>query len=125
MAKKILVVDDEIEMNELICTRLEMKGFEVISAQDGMEGLEKARNEVPDLIILDVMMPKLNGYQVCRMLKFDDKYKSIPIIFLTAKSQQYDLEVGKEVKADAYLSKPFDGETLLKEVNRLLSKGES
>ena len=122
MAKKILVVDDEIEMNELICTRLEMQGFDVISAQDGVEGLEKARNEVPDLIILNVMMPKLNGYQVCRMLKFDDKYKSIPIIFLTAKSQQYDLDVGKEVKGDAYLSKPFDGETLLREVKKLLEK---
>ena len=122
MAKKILVIEDEVEINELVCSRLMMNGFEVISAQDGLEGLDMARKEKPDLIILDVMMPKLNGYQVCRMLKFDDKYKSIPIIFLTARSQQYDKEVGKEVSADSYIAKPFDGEVLLKEVKRLLEK---
>ena len=122
MAKKILVVEDEVEINELVCSRLEISGYEVISAQDGLEGLEKARKEMPDLIILDIMMPKLNGYHVCRMLKFDEKYKSIPIIFLTARGQQYDKDVGKEVSADSYIAKPFDGEVLLKEVNRLLGE---
>ena len=121
MAKKILVVEDEVEINELVCSRLMMNGFEVISAQDGLEGLDMARKEKPDLIILDVMMPKLNGYHVCRMLKFDDKYSMIPIIMLTARGQESDREISKDVNADSYLTKPFDGDILLREVNKLLA----
>ncbi len=120
MAKRILVIDDEEDINMVVCSRLEASGFEVISAFDGLEGLEKARKENPDLIILDVMMPKLDGFHVCRMLKFDEKFQSTPIILLTARSQAVDKQTGEQVSADCYLTKPFDGDILLKEVKKLL-----
>ena len=81
--KRILVVDDEVELVKAIQIRLEQADYEVIVAYDGQEALEKARKEKPDLIVLDLMLPKIDGYKVCRMLKFDDKYKQIPIIMLT------------------------------------------
>jgi DNA-binding response OmpR family regulator len=84
--------------------RLEASGYEVIEAADGASGLEKARNMNPDLIILDIMLPKMDGYKVARLLKFDEKHRSIPIIMLTARSQQADRETGMAVGCDAYLT---------------------
>ncbi len=120
MNKRILIVDDEPDIVELLGMRLRKSGYEILTAVDGMEGLEKARKEIPDLVILDVMMPRMDGFQVCRLLKFDEKYKKIPIMMLTSRGQESDKSLGKEVSADAYLPKPYEINVLLKEVKRLL-----
>ncbi len=118
--KRILVVDDEIELVEMLTIRLEANDYEVFAAYDGQEGLDKARTLKPDLIILDLMLPKLDGYKVCRMLKFDEKYKQIPVILFTARAQESDIKLGKEVGADAYLTKPFEPTVLLGKIAELL-----
>ena len=118
--KKILIVDDEADMRETISIRLEISNFEVIEARDGEEGLEKAKKEKPDLIVLDLMMPKITGFEVCRMLKFDDAYKNIPIIVLSALSQQLDREKAAQCGADAYFIKPFDLDLLVTKIESLL-----
>ena len=100
--------------------RLMANGYDVVTASDGQEGLNKARTEKPDLIILDIMLPKLDGYKVCRMLKFDDRYKHIPIILFSARTQDSDLETGKQQGADAYITKPFQPEVLLSKIKELL-----
>ncbi len=119
---RILVVDDEIDLVETLKFRLEMAGYEVITAHDGQEGLKKARSENPALIILDLMLPKLDGYRVCRMLKFDEKYKGIPIILFSARVQEADIKMGEEQGADAYITKPFDPKVLLARIDELLVK---
>ena len=119
--KKILVVDDEPDIVETISFRLKKEGYAVITAADGLEALDKARNESPNLIILDVMMPKLDGFQVTRLLKFDDKYNDIPIIMLTAKTQDQDVATGLKTGADEYVKKPFDAENLMKIVKSRLA----
>ena len=122
MAKRILVVDDEVQLVEMVKIRLEANGYEVLSAYDGQEALDKARAEKPDLMILDLMLPKLDGYKVCRMLKFDEKYKSIPIILFTARVQESDKETGSQVGADAYITKPFEPQVLLAKIKELLGE---
>ncbi len=123
MAKKrILLVDDEKDLVEMVKMRLEASGYEIIPAYDGQEALEKARSEKPDLIILDIMLPKMDGYKVCRMLKFDEKYKKIPIIMFTARAQESDKETGEEVGADGYIIKPFEPEILLSKIQEFLGK---
>lgn len=119
---KILVVDDEFDMVEMLSIRLEASGYQVISAFDGQEGLNKARSEKPDLIILDLMLPKVDGYKVCRMLKFDEKYKQIPIILFSARAQEADVKLGQDVGADAYVTKPFEPDILLHKISELLKK---
>ncbi len=120
MAKRILLVDDEEALVELLKMRLEVNGYEVLEASDGEEGLDKARKEKPDLIILDLMLPKIDGYKVCRMLKFDEKYKKIPIILFTARAQESDKKVGEEVGCDCYITKPFDPQILLAKIKELI-----
>lgn len=120
MDKKILLVDDERDLVETVTFRLEAAGYEVVSGFDGQEGLDKAKKENPDLIILDLMLPKMDGYKVCRMLKFDEKYKKIPIIMFTARAQETDKNMGKEVGADAYITKPFEPKELLGKIQELL-----
>ncbi len=121
MAKaKILVVDDEKDLVETLSFRLEANDYEVLKAHDGQDGLNKARSEKPDLIILDLMLPKMDGYKVCRMLKFDAKYKKIPIIMFTARAQESDKKIGMEVGADAYITKPFEPQALLSKIQELL-----
>ena len=120
MPKKILLVDDESQLLAMMTLRLNAKGYEVIAAADGNEALEKVREQQPDLVVLDVMMPKLDGFHVCRMIKFDEKTQNIPVIILTAKSQKEDQDIGKDVKADAYLTKPFDSQVLLEKIENLL-----
>jgi DNA-binding response OmpR family regulator len=122
MARKILVVDDEPQLVDLIKIRLEANGYEVIVAYDGREALERARREKIDLIILDLMLPKIDGYMVCGLLKKDTRHSAIPIIMLTAKIQKGDMKLGKEMGADAYITKPFDPKTLLSKVAELLKK---
>jgi len=118
--KKILVVDDSQDMRVILSMRLRINGYEVIMAQDGQEGLDMAKKDAPDLIILDLMLPKIDGYEVCRMLKFDDKYKNIPVIILSALDQQEDREKAVGSGADSYFIKPFDLELLLNKIQSLI-----
>ena len=120
MAKKILIVDDEKDLVETLTVLLESKSYKVIAAYDGMQGLEKAKKDNPDLILLDVMMPQLNGYQVCRELKKDETYKKIPIVMLTAKAQESDRFWGVESGADDYVTKPFDSKNLIETIEKFL-----
>lgn len=118
--KRILLVDDETELVDMVKMRLEVNNYEVITAYDGQEALDKAHKEKPELIILDLMLPKIDGYKVCRMLKFDEKYKKIPIIMFTARAQESDRKMGEEVGADAYITKPFEAQALLGKIKELL-----
>ena len=119
MAKTILVIDDEPHVLMVLRVRLRSVGYQVITAVDGVEGLEKARSERPDLIVVDLMLPKLNGWRLCQAIKEDIQYAHIPIIVcsaLVAASRPTEaVELG-----DAYLEKPFKGETLLLKVKELL-----
>ena len=119
--KKILIVEDEEDLVKLLTLQLKNAGYDVVSAKDGQEGLEKVRAEMPDLVLLDVMMPKIDGFQVCRLLKFDNQFKHIPIIMLTARGLPKDEKTGAEVGADRYMVKPFEGKKLLKTIEELLS----
>lgn len=122
MAKKILVIDDEPRLLKAITIRLKASDYEVITGQDGAEGLEKAKSLNPDLIVLDILMPKMDGYEVCRLLKFDEKYKSIPVIMLTAKAQDIDKAMGKKVGADDYITKPFETQDLVDKIKKHLGE---
>ena len=121
MAKKILVVDDEPFIVQMVTSRLNAAGYEAISAKDGEEGLIKARSENPDLVILDVMMPKMDGFAVCATLKQDERYQKIPIILFTAKAGDEARQIGMEdCGADDYLPKPFEAQKLLEKISGLL-----
>ena len=120
--KKILIVDDEPDLVETIRFPLELEGYQVLVSHNGEEGLNQARKESPDLIILDLMLPKLDGYKICRLLKYDERYKHIPILMLTAKTQEKDKLLGKETGADEYMTKPFDLDQLMEKVKGYLSK---
>lgn len=122
MAKRILVVDDEQDIVKMVGLRLKANGYEVLSANDGQQGLETAQKEKPDLIILDVMMPKMDGYKVCGLLKKDSRFAKTPIIMFTAKAQDKDKDLGREVGANAYLTKPFDPPALIAKVKELLGE---
>ena len=119
--KRILLAEDEKDMVYAVTLQLEASGYEVLSASDGQEALAKARKEKPDLMILDLMLPKMDGYKVCGLLKADTRYNKIPIIMFTARAQEADIEMGKEVGANAYLTKPFEPKVLLGKIQELLS----
>jgi len=118
--KKILVVDDEVDLVETIRFPLESEGFTVLVSYNGEDALNQARTENPDLIPLYIMLPKLDGYKVCRLLKFDERYRNIPILMLTAKTQEKDKTIGMETGADEYITKPFDMDELLEKVKAYL-----
>lgn len=123
MAKgKLLLIDDEKEFVDTLAIRLEAKGYNIIKAFDGKEGLEKAHLEKPDLIILDVIMPEMSGFDVCEKLKIDPRFNKIPVILLTAKFQPSDIEFGKEMGAEAYLTKPIELDELSGKIAELLKK---
>jgi len=123
MAKKrILLVDDEKDLVYAVSLQLEANHYEVLIAKDGQEALDKVRKEHPDLIILDLMLPKIDGFKVCRILKFDGKFKKIPIIMFTARAQDSDKELGREVLADSYITKPFEPQILLAKIRELLEE---
>lgn len=113
-AKKILVVDDEEHVVAAIATNLQLEGYEVIPAYNGMEALEFVREEKPDLVVLDVMMPEMSGWEVLQSLKTDPATENLPVIMLTALSQDRDIEKGWELEANAYLTKPFDPAKLIR-----------
>ncbi len=120
--KRILVVDDVRETLLALKIRLEYANYEVITATDGELGLKMARKSSPDLIVLDVMLPKIDGFSICRLLKFDEDYEKIPIILLTAKGQEKDRKTGKIVGADVYLTKPYNAKELLGHIKSLTGK---
>lgn len=118
--KKILIVDDEIDIVETLKFILEDVGYQCYCAFDGEEGLNLAREIMPDLMILDVMMPKINGYKISRLLKYDNKYKNIPIMMVTARSQDEDKLIGEETGVNEYITKPFEIDYVVKKVNEYL-----
>ena len=120
--KRILIVEDQAVISNMLKIRLEANNYEAITAADGQEGLEKAQKENPSLIILDVMLPKMNGYKICQLLKADPKYKTIPIILSSGRTPQEVRKVSKEVGADGFVSKPFEAEELLSKMKELLEK---
>jgi len=122
---KILIVDDERQSIRIAQALLEDNWHEIIIARDGLEGLEKAKTENLDLIILDVMMPEIDGLKVCRTLKNDFRYKKIPIIILSVMDKEEDIKAGKEAGADAYIVKPYNAPILLAKVEELLNKSSS
>ena len=117
--KRILLVDDEPALVELIKIRLEANGYEILTAGDGQQALDTARKEMPDLIILDLMLPKIDGYKVCRMLKFDKVFEHIPVIIFSAKGSDADKKLAEQAGADAYLVKPFDLELFTETIRKL------
>ena len=120
--KKILLVDDEPHILMTVGSRLKANGYEVITASDGQEGLDMTYKEKPDLIILDLMLPKLNGHEVHKKLKSDAAYKDIPIVMLTASAAMDDMKTGMQLGADGYVTKPFKPEVLLAIIQGLLGK---
>lgn len=118
--KKILIVDDEQDIVESLKFVLEAADFSCYCAYNGEDGLRLAKEIVPDLIILDVMMPKINGYKISRLLKYDNKYKNIPILMVTARSQEEDKLIGEETGADEYITKPFELDEVVKKVEQYL-----
>jgi two-component system, OmpR family, alkaline phosphatase synthesis response regulator PhoP len=121
-SKKILIVDDEMDLVETVRFPLEVEGYHVLVSYNGEDALNQARKENPDLILLDLMLPKLDGYEVCRRLKCDDRCKHIPILMLTAKFQEKDKALGMETGAYEYITKPFDIRDLLKKVKVYLNQ---
>jgi len=119
--KKVLIVDDERDIVETLKFVIESEGIECLTAYDGEEALNLAKSEMPDLIVLDVMLPKINGYKICRLLKFDSKYKDIPILMITARSQEEDKAIGEETGADEYITKPFDINEVVKKIKNYLA----
>jgi two-component system alkaline phosphatase synthesis response regulator PhoP len=117
---KILVVDDENYILHILDFSLGAEGYEVITAEDGEEAICKARDERPDLVVLDVMMPKLDGFEVCRTLKRDPDLNGTPVILLSAKSRDIDQKQGYEAGADDYITKPFSPGRLIERVHGLL-----
>lgn len=122
--KKILAVDDERHIVRLVQVNLERQGFQVVTAFDGKEALKKVETEKPDLIVLDVMMPHMDGFEVLKRLKADDKTKNIPVIMLTAKAQDADVFRGWASGVDCYLTKPFNPLELLTFVKRIFESYE-
>lgn len=123
MSKKILIVDDEAHIRMLIeqtLEELEDEGVEFLTAENGEVALETIREENPQLVFLDVMMPKMNGMEVCRRVKIEEGMKGIYIVLLTAKGQEADRQKGLDVGADVYMTKPFDPELLLEKAKEVL-----
>ena len=118
--KRILVIDDDPVQTRLLEARLSENGYAVLTATKAADGLQAAMDKYPDLIILDVMMPIINGYNLCQLLKNDEKHKNIPVIILTARDKEKDKEIGRDVGADAYLTKPVDIPFLVEKIKEFL-----
>jgi DNA-binding response OmpR family regulator len=117
---KVLVVDDEPDAVELVSFNLKKAGLEVLTAEDGVEALAKARETAPDAIVLDVMLPEMDGLEVCRVLRQEARTAAIPIIMVTAKGAEMDRVLGLELGADDYLTKPFSPRELILRIKKLL-----
>ena len=122
MVATVLVVDDDPVIQKLLRVNFEMEGYHVLIASDGVEGLERARAERPDVVVLDIMMPRMSGLDVARALKSDPATWDMPVLLLSAKAQEADLRAGDDTGADEYLTKPFDPLFLLQRVEGLISR---
>ena len=118
--KKILVIEDSRLVSELLKIELCKREYEVTVRDDGLEGLKTAKEIVPDLILLDVMLPSMNGFKICRLLKFDKRYKEIPVIILTTRSLEDDKKIGMTSGADGYMAKPFNIDKLVEKMESLM-----
>jgi|SaaInl4_135m_RNA_FD_contig_21_3461230_length_847_multi_4_in_0_out_0_1 CheY-like chemotaxis protein len=126
MPRSILLIEDEPDIQTVVKFALEATGgHHVTVAEDGMQGLEVARTEQPDVILLDVMMPRMDGHELLRLLKAGEKTSGIPVIFLSAKAQQKDVEAGMALGADGYLTKPFDSRTLSDQVEEIVRASQT
>lgn len=124
MIRKILVIEDEPEIRAILALSLEHAGgFQTILASDGVEGIERALQETPDLILLDAMMPKLDGYATCRRLKQDERLCHIPVIFLTAKTDPDEVDRAMQAGASGWVAKPFDPLSLAGQITAIADKG--
>ena len=119
---RVLVVDDEPDLVRILEFGLKAAGYQVETANDGQEGLKKARELKPDIILLDLMLPKLDGYKVCRLLKFDERYKQIPIMILSARTQEGDQNLAHEMGANRFLTKPYEFAEILQHIQALLKQ---
>lgn len=119
---RILIAEDEPDIRELVAFTLRFAGHEVTTTMNGEEALHKAGELIPDLIMMDVRMPRMTGYDACRAMKADDKLKDIPVVFLSAKGQDAEIQVGLEAGAEEYLLKPFAPDQLVERVKAILSK---
>ena len=124
MKPKILVVDDEPDAVELIEFNLKQAGYDVVSAADGAEALKKARSAQPSLVILDIMLPEIDGFEVCKLLRRDPVTVNIPILMLTAKAAEIDRVLGLELGGDDYVTKPFSPRELILRVKKILERGK-
>ncbi len=122
--KKILVAEDETDIRNLITFSLQYVGYQVIEALDGEEALRMADEEQPDLILLDVRMPKMNGYDTCRVLKTQDSTQGIPVVFLSARGQEAEIRRGLALGAEEYILKPFAPDELYRRVGSILERQE-
>jgi len=118
----VLVADDDEDIRELVAFRLGQAGFDVVAAQDGPSALEATREHKPDLIVLDVMMPGMSGLDVCREIRRDDRLAHVPVILLTAKAQQADVQQGFDAGAWDYVTKPFSPRELMARVDAVLNR---
>src|SRR5881275_838012 len=123
--KKLLIVEDESDVADLLALNLRKAGFRVSTAADGASGLQKAREDRPDFIVLDLMLPKMSGLEVCKILKNDTATSHIPILMLTAKAEEIDRIVGLEFGADDYVTKPFSPREILLRIRAILRRGET
>lgn len=123
--KRILVVDDEIYIVHILEFSLTMEGYTILTAFDGEEALRVIEKERPDLVVLDIMMPKLDGYEVCRRLRKDERFSTLPIVLLSAKGRAIDREAGLDAGADDYITKPFSPRKLIEKIRELLEREEN
>jgi two-component system alkaline phosphatase synthesis response regulator PhoP len=123
--RKVLVAEDEPDIRGLITFSLQYAGFQVVEALNGEEAVKKAEEEQPDLILLDVRMPKMNGYDACQVLKAQDSTKHIPVIFLSARGQEAEIKYGLELGAEEYILKPFAPDELYRRVETILRRLEN
>ena len=124
MKPKILVVDDEPDAVELVSFNLKAAGFDVVTAADGVEALKRAKEYQPDLLVLDVMLPEVDGLEVCKIIRRDPSVAHIPIIMLTAKAAEIDRVLGLELGADDYVTKPFSPRELVLRIRKILDRGK-
>ncbi len=124
MKRKILVVDDEVAIVRVLKDRLEMEGFEVLTAYDGAEGVEIARKEQPDLIIMDITMPNMDGLTASKILRETPETAHIPIVMLTARGQESDEKAGYQAGVTLYFTKPFSTRQLVREIRKILGEDE-
>jgi len=119
---KILIAEDERDIRDLITYTLQFAGYEVVSAGDGEEAVQLTQQEKPDLVLLDVRMPRMTGYDACKAIKADEKTKGIPVVFLSAKGQEAEIEAGMQAGAVEYIVKPFSPDQLTARVRVVLAK---